>query len=76
MRKFLTWLKDTVERTVFTYGEALCGLLLVGPAINVSTAEAAAVAALPAALTVLKSAFAAARSGTLSPASLVKPPTP
>lgn len=53
-----TWIVDTVERVVATYVEVLIGLLIVADAIDISAAKAAAVAALPAALTVLKSAIA------------------
>jgi hypothetical protein len=72
----LTWLKDTAERVGLTYAETFLGLLLLGPTLDLSTAESAAAAALPAALAVLKAAVAALRAGTVSPASLVKPPSP
>lgn len=42
-----------LEKVVATYLEAFVSLLLVGTAIDVSTAEAAAIAAIPAALTVV-----------------------
>ncbi|MFD0405031.1 holin [Kitasatospora sp. NPDC127116] len=57
MRKFVL---DLVERTVATYAVAFLGLLLADGVdlASVGTLRAAAVAALPAALTVLKSAVA------------------
>ena len=65
-----TWLKDTAERVVATYVEVLIGLLIVADAIDISVAKAAAVAALPAALAVLKAAIAT-RFDTNSPAGFV-----
>lgn len=57
MRKF--WL-DLIERTVATYAAAFLGLLLADGVdlTSVGALRAAAVAALPAALTVLKGAVA------------------
>lgn len=52
------WIRDTVERVVATYVEVLIGLLIVADSIDISAAKAAAIAALPAALTVLKAAIA------------------
>lgn len=50
---------DVVERAASTYVQALAGFLIAGAtAINVDTVEAAALAAIPAALSVLKSALA------------------
>jgi hypothetical protein len=56
MRKF--WL-DLTERTVATYAVAFLGLLLADgfDLTSISALKAAAVAALPAALTVLKGAI-------------------
>lgn len=65
-----SWLKDTAERVIATYVEVLIGLLIVADAIDISVAKAAAVAALPAALTVLKAAIAT-RFDTNSPAGFV-----
>lgn len=45
---------DLAERTAATYVEAFLGLLLAGSIVDLSTARAAAVAAIPAALAVLK----------------------
>lgn len=42
-----------IDKVVSTYMQALVGLLLIGGAINASAAEAAAIAAIPAALTVV-----------------------
>ncbi|MFG2913366.1 holin [Kitasatospora sp. NPDC048298] len=55
MRKFIL---DLVERTVATYAVAFLGLLLADQfdLTSIGSLKAAAVAALPAALTVLKSA--------------------
>ncbi|MDH6709736.1 hypothetical protein P3T27_006485 [Kitasatospora sp. MAA19] len=57
MRKFWT---DLAERTVATYVVALLGLLLADGVdlASIGTLRAATVAALPAALTVIKSAVA------------------
>ncbi|MFD5435099.1 holin [Kitasatospora sp. NPDC127067] len=57
MRKFIL---DLVERTVATYAAAFLGLLLADrfDLTSISSLKAAAVAALPAALTVLKGAVA------------------
>lgn len=65
-----SWLRDTAERVVATYVEVLIGLLIVADAIDISVAKAAAVAALPAALAVLKAAIAT-RFDTNSPAGFV-----
>ncbi|MGW3072381.1 holin [Kitasatospora sp. NPDC001132] len=56
MRKFIL---DLVERTVATYAVAFLGLLLADQfdLTSLSALKAAAVAALPAALTVLKGAI-------------------
>lgn len=52
------WL-DCLERAASTYVQALIGFLVAGAtAINIDTLEAAALAAIPAALSVLKSAIA------------------
>ncbi|MER0443006.1 hypothetical protein ABR738_00195 [Streptomyces sp. Edi4] len=53
-------LADVAERTVLTYVEALLGLLLAGATtdlVNLSFLEASAIAAIPAALTVVKGAI-------------------
>lgn len=52
----ISWLRDTAERAAATYAEALLSLLILAPSF--STLKAAAVAAAPAGLSVLKSALA------------------
>lgn len=66
------WLKDALERTIATYLQAFVGLLIASPALNLDlgTVKALAVAALPAALAVIKAALASRVHGQ-SPASLV-----
>lgn len=66
------WMLDTLERTVATYVQSLLGLVIASPMMNLdlSTVRALAVAALPAALAVLKAALAS-RVRALSPASLM-----
>jgi len=64
-------LADIAERTVLTYIEAFLGLLLaVGTTniVNLSTLESAAIAAIPAGLTVAKGAVGTllGRAGTAS----------
>lgn len=78
--KAVKLLTDIAERTTATYLQALVGLLLVGNVIDLSAVRAAAVAAVPAALAVLKGAVAAlmsnGRSASLFPAktAAVSPP--
>ena len=69
-----TWLRDTFERTVSTYLQAFVGLVLAAgvTSFDVGTVKAAAVAAVPAALAVIKAALAARVPGTISPASFGK----
>jgi hypothetical protein len=58
---FVPWLKDTLERALATYVEAFVGILIASEtfgAFGASTLTAAVVAALPAGLTVVKSALA------------------
>lgn len=74
---FKRWLKDTAERTLATYCEVFLGLLIATWVTDTSQLDLSFVAvagwsAIPAALTVLKAAFADLRAGTVSPASLVK----
>jgi hypothetical protein len=66
------WLKDTVERVVFTFLEAFLAVVVASGQdwIDVSTAQAAAVAGGAAALAVLKAAIASRKTDTVSPASL------
>lgn len=62
------FLYDLAERTVLTYVEGFLGLLLASGTdlVDLSATKAAAIAALPAALTVVKSAIGTllGRSGT------------
>ncbi|GAA2982872.1 holin [Kitasatospora sp. NPDC006786] len=72
MRKFIL---DLVERTVATYAAAFLGLLLADrfDLTSISSLKAAAVAALPAALTVLKGAVATRVGDSTSAALLGRP---
>lgn len=70
MQKFKAWLIDTAERTVLSAAEAFLAVFVV---TDLSSAKSAAVAGVAAGLTVVKSAVASLRAGTVSPASLVKP---
>lgn len=68
------WLRDTFERALATYVQAFLGLLMareMSDVLTVSALQAAAISAMPAALSVVKAAVAS-RAGTMSPASLVK----
>ncbi len=67
MRKFLI---DTAERAIATYVEVVIGLLLVAGPLDLEKVEVALVAAIPAALSVIKSALAS-RIGEKNTASLV-----
>lgn len=66
------WMRDTIERTIATYVQALIGLLIASwsGAIDLAAVQTAAWAAIPAALAVIKAAVAARVDGTVSPASL------
>lgn len=72
------WLKDAAERVLATYLEAFCGLLIASSAgmMSLSSVRAAALAAIPAALSVLKSIAASRLPGTVSPASVVRQLSP
>ncbi|MER5355708.1 hypothetical protein ABT093_35965 [Kitasatospora sp. NPDC002551] len=48
---------DLAERTAATYAESVIGLLLVGGITGLSSLQAAAVAGIPAGLTVIKGAL-------------------
>ncbi|MFE6871503.1 holin [Kitasatospora sp. NPDC057692] len=71
MRKFIV---DLTERTVATYAAAFLGLLLADTfdLTSISALKAAAVAALPAALSVLKGAVATRVGDPASAALLVR----
>lgn len=66
------FLRDLAERVVATYLQAFAGLLIAGwsDAVNVGTVRAAAVAAIPAALSALKG-LVAQRFGDPDSAALV-----
>lgn len=68
MRKFLI---DTAERVVATYVEVVIGLLLVAGPLDLDKVEVALVAAIPAALAVVKAAIAS-RLGRSDSAALVE----
>jgi hypothetical protein len=52
------WFRDVTERAISTYVQAFLGALLAAPMLDLSAAKAAAFAAIPAALAVLKGAVA------------------
>lgn len=69
----MIWFRDVAERAAATWVETFCGLLIASgldaPGIHlISVAERAAIAALPAALAIIKAAFAS-RVGPPSSAS-------
>ena len=69
------WIRDVAERAIATYLQTFLGLLLAGwttDTVDLSVVQAAAVAAVPAALAVVKGALAARVPGTISPASVVE----
>lgn len=54
-----TFLRDLAERALSTYVQVFLGLLLAGTfALNIDSLKAAGIAAIPAALSVLKSSLA------------------
>ena len=65
------WLRDCVERAVMTAVQSFLALVLAGTVSDVATLKAAAVSAVAAGLSVVKSMFARRIPGTVSPASLV-----
>ncbi|MFJ8603378.1 hypothetical protein ACIREM_32670 [Streptomyces shenzhenensis] len=68
--KFFT---DLAERTIATYLEAFLGLLLASSVVDLSTAKAAAIAAIPAGLAVVKGALSAFVGSSSTAAALPKP---
>lgn len=70
------WLRDALERVVATYVEAFAGLLIAAGTglVTLSSVKAAAVAAIPAAVAVVKTLAAARVSGTVSAASVAPDP--
>ena len=71
MRFNKVWFRDTAERAISTAVQTFLALVLAGSLTDVATMKAAAVAAVAAGLSVVKSALAARVPGTVSPASLV-----
>lgn len=65
------WLRDCAERATATALQTFLALVLAGSLTDIATLKAAAVSALAAALSVVKSALAARIPGTVSPASVV-----
>ena len=72
-----SFLVDLVERAVATYVQTLIGLLIVSGVTDLAAIQSAAVAAIPAGLSVVKSVLAERYvPGTVSPASLAQAPSP
>lgn len=57
--EYVRWAKDMAERAVATYVQAALGLLIASPGLDIGKVEACLVAAIPAALSVVKSMIAA-----------------
>jgi hypothetical protein len=67
------FLRDLAERAISTYVQAFIGFLVAAAVFDAKAIEAAAVAAIPAALSVVKSLLAERYApGTISPASLAR----
>jgi hypothetical protein len=65
--------RDAAERCLSTYLQAFIGLLIASTTIDLKAIQAAAIAAIPAGLSVVKSVLAEKYApGTISPASLAK----
>ena len=72
-----SFLVDLVERAVATYVQTVIGLLIVSGVTDLAAVQSAAVAAIPAGLSVVKSVLAERYvPGTVSPASLAQSPSP
>jgi len=73
-----TWFIDTSERVLASFAGAFVTVVVAAGTdyVNVSTWKAAAIAGGAAAFSAIKGAIAAARSGTISPASLAAEPSP
>jgi hypothetical protein len=56
---YVKWAKDMAERALSTYIQAALGLLIASPGLDIGKVEACLVAAIPAALSVVKSMVAA-----------------
>lgn len=68
---YVRWAKGMAERAVATYVQTFLGLVIASPGLNIDAVEAALVAAIPAALSVVKSSIAAF-VGDKGTASMVK----
>jgi hypothetical protein len=68
--------RDLIERTAATYVEALAGLLMVSGVTHFSDLKAAAVAAVPAGLAVIKGVLASFVGNTNTAALLPKDSAP
>ncbi len=68
---YVKWAKGMAERAIATYIQAAIGLLIASPGLDIGKVEACLVAAIPAALSVVKSSIAAF-VGDKGTASLVK----
>lgn len=66
------WLFDAIERSLSTYIQSFIGFLIVSGVTDLSAVKTAAIAAIPAGLSLLKSLIAQRYApGTVSPASFV-----
>ena len=71
------FLKDMAERAISTYIQTLLGLLIVSGVTDLKAIQTAAIAAIPAGLSVVKSILAERYvPGTISPASVASSPSP
>ena len=67
------FLRDLTERAIATYVQTFLGLLIASGLVDVTALKAAAVAAIPAGLSVVKSILAERYApGAISPASLAR----
>ena len=65
--------RDLAERAIATYVQAFLGLLITSGITDIGVIKTAAISAIPAALSVVKSVLAEKYApGTVSPASLAK----
>lgn len=59
LTQYLKWIHQTVENAATAYVTSFLGLLIASPGLDMDRVEAALVAAIPAALAVVKSMLAA-----------------
>lgn len=64
------FLRDMAERAISTYLQSFLGLIIVSGVTDLKAIQTAAIAAIPAALSVVKSLLAQRIPGTVSPASV------